>query len=374
MIEEFSRGWPIVVMMLYTIARRGRLAKYVQERQDSADLYGYLASEVYRFLSDDQRSVLEAAAAIPDARESDLTTLFGARTVPALEALESETPFVVRRPDGRIEVHPALREALADRTDSDVVLERLYTELDRSDGGVRAAQIALHRRRLDDAAAAIAGAAGPYLVSTPSAEVNHIISVIPEDVAYRYPALWSAVAVARGSRDIVAYIEAGERLFETLDSTTPPDVRIGLYSALTNCYLNRGRFKDAEVLARRFRETMEDEPVASMLISFWKTVLSTYRGQHLDVELFGWISRRSWRRPGRDRCASTTSLDAAIASTAIGAKSAPRWSVRSKSLGPAAFQSSSRWRCATPLLARGCGARTCSSSSTSRHLTKSQSG
>jgi len=286
-IERFTRGWPIVALMLYTIARRGRLATYLSEDHDVADLYGYLASEVYRFLDRDQQTVLEAAAAIPEVRESDLAAFFGnAEFIASLEALDQDTPFLARGEGGKIDVHPAMRQMLAQRTNHDQILAQLYAKLDRSDGGVRAAQIAFHRNRPDDAATAVVEGVGPFGLTVPSPEVNQILSALPEAIFYKYPTLWSAAALTRATLDVVGWIEAGERLFEAFTAATPPDIRLGVFSVLAQGYVNRGRFADAEVLIDRLREANGDLPLVQMVLGFWGTVLRAYRGEAVEIEAF----------------------------------------------------------------------------------------
>jgi DNA-binding response OmpR family regulator len=286
-IEAFTRGWPIIVIMLFMLAKRGRLDAYLSAEADVADLYGYVASEVYRFLEDSERRVLDALAAIPDATTSDLAALFGDGHAAALAKLERDTPFVSRVAD-RIDVHPAMRQMLVHRGDPDAVLARLYVAVDRSDGGLRAARVALHRGRPDDAARALTKLEGGYILTTPTPELNALLSELPSDVTVRYPMIWSVSTIARAFvLDPVTWIEEGERVMSALGPEDPPMVHGGVVNSLANAYLNRGRFAECESMLRRFAAEAGPElaPLAAAIRDFWLMARDAYAGREIDLTL-----------------------------------------------------------------------------------------
>ncbi len=284
-IVSYTEGWPIVVMMLHALAKRGRLKDYLQGRRDEADLYGYLADEVYRYLNDTERAVLEALAAIPEATEGDLGALIPA-FAPSLVTLERETPFVTRTARGTIEVHPALRQMIASRCDPVVVLERLFEVVPRDDGGVRAAQIALHMGRPRQAAQSLANIEGGYWLSTPTPELNALLSAIPSDILTEFPQLWNVSTYARAyGGDPSRWIEEGERVYATCDESTPDTLRAGVAASLMNAYLRHGRFADMEAFAQRVlaNPSASSGPLTESVVTFWRTAMLAYSGLDFDV-------------------------------------------------------------------------------------------
>ncbi len=286
-IEEYTGGWPIVVMMLHQLARRGRLREYLIGKRDETDLYGYLAGEVYAELTDAERSICEALAAIPDATERDLAALF-TDYASTLASLEAQTPFVSRTRAGTIEIHPAMREMLAGRGDAAAILERLMGALPRDDGGLRAAQIAMQLGRPRDAARALVDVQGGYWLATPGPEVVSILSAIPSDVIVGFPHLWSVATIARClCRDPILWIDEGERVYTACDAATPDSVRAGVASSLMNAYLNRGRWNDVDAFGQRLVDEASPSfrPLAQEIAAMWRFGADSYRGRAVDLSL-----------------------------------------------------------------------------------------
>lgn len=284
-IVSYTEGWPIVVMMLRMLAKRGRLKEHLQGRRDEADLYGYLANEVYRYLNDAERAVLEVLAAIPDATESDLCALIPSYTE-HLVALERETPFVTRNGNGTIEVHPALREMIASRRDPGPILERLFDVVPRDDGGIRAAQIALHMGRPRQAASALVSVEGGYWLTTPTPELNTLLSAFPSDILTEFPQLWNVSTYARAyGEDPLRWIEEGEQVYAACDDTTPDAVRAGVASSVMNAYIRQGLYGDLERFAKRLLldSSASFRPLADSIVTFWRTGARAYRGLDVDV-------------------------------------------------------------------------------------------
>jgi hypothetical protein len=287
-IAAFTRGWPIVVMMLRALAVRGRLPEYLAGRRDDADLYRYLADEVYGYLAVSERAVLEALAAIPAATEHDLAALF-ARFAPELSTLERDTPFVSRSSIGTIEVHPAMRDMLATRSDFRQTLERLVVALPRTDGGLRAAQIALELGRPRLAAEVLTDVGGGYLLSTLAPELVSVLSAMPADVLTAFPELWNNATMARASlMDPIAWIDEGERVYAACTPQTNDVVRAGVMLSLCNAYANRGRWAELERFAERaIREAGPTfAPLARTIANFWTDTVNLYRGRYVDTSRY----------------------------------------------------------------------------------------
>ena len=284
-IERYTQGWPIIVMMLFALARRGRLAGHLSGESDHADLYGYLASEVVEILDDAQRAMLEALSAIPDVSSEELALLFPENADALLTRLERDTPFVSRRSDGTADVHPALRQMLAAQADLDVWRQQLFTSVDRGDGGIRAAEIALLRGRPNDAAEALIDLARPYPFIVLGTRLNGVLSRLPRETLIAYPVLWSATAYSRTSYDTVTALMEGEEIASRFDRSTPIPVMLGTLSNLAQLFINRGHFPDAQRVAERLRSDplLEGVAIADVMGEFWDYAGRGYRGERIDL-------------------------------------------------------------------------------------------
>jgi DNA-binding winged helix-turn-helix (wHTH) protein len=285
-IERFTQGWPIVVMMLFTLARRGRLRAYLTERDDVSDLYGYLASEVLTTLAPAQMRILEALTAVPDATERELQLLFpGVNVSHAVQTLQSETPFVTAS-GTHVEAHPAMREMIAARIDVDEYRARLFQLVDRGDGGVRAAEIALLRQRPLDAARVLAESGVHGDMWTPGHA--EILSELPESVFREYPALWGAAAYFRGSTDGPAAVLKSQQLLAEIADDAPADTRIDLMCTVVLLQANTGYLDDARELNSKFRThpSLVGNPKALLFGAFFDKLIDFYRGDRVDVEQY----------------------------------------------------------------------------------------
>ena len=287
-VERFTRGWPMVVMMLFALARRGRLDAYLRDDRDIADLYGYLAEQVFNTLDAAQRDLLDAMSAVPDVTESDLRMLFGKDGYEdTLQRLERDTPFVTRVAGEQIEVHPAMRQMLAARGDPDTWRAKFFERVDRGDSGVRAAQIALLRGRFNDAAETLNALAQPYLLAAPSPGVSTILGSLPDEALSRYPLLWNAAVFLRASFDIAATMRQGEEIVAAFTAETSVPERLGVYNVLAQLYANRGQDTSVRRIASRLRDDpfLADIPVASLLARFWEFLIAVYHGDPMDLSL-----------------------------------------------------------------------------------------
>jgi hypothetical protein len=287
-IERFTQGWPIVVMMLFALAKRGRLRAYLTERDDVSDLYGYLASEVYVTLPALESRLLEVLTAIPNSSDAELALLFPDDDVhQAIQSLQAETPFVTII-EGKITLHPALREMIAARVDVDASRAKLFDLL--ANGGreryMRAAEIAILRNRPLDAARVLAENATLGGFWTPyNAE---ILSLLPDEVYYDYPALWGSAQYFRSSQDAASTILMSQRLLARIADDTAPEIRIDIMAALIQMLANRGHFVDAQEVVNAFdtHPSLAGNPEAAILKSFFRAILALYRGDPMDIDEF----------------------------------------------------------------------------------------
>src|ERR1700730_14200072 len=73
-IEQLTQGWPIAVLLLVQLAGKGLLIPTVDALRglSSEHINEYLIQEVFQYLDSDQRDLLIAAAAIPQATKRDI--------------------------------------------------------------------------------------------------------------------------------------------------------------------------------------------------------------------------------------------------------------------------------------------------------------
>ena len=285
-IERFTQGWPIVVMMLFALARRGRLQAYLTDQDDVSDLYGYLASEVYATLPAITTRVLEALTAVPDASIDELGLLFpNGDVAQSIANLQTDTPFVTVG-DGAIALHPAMREMIAGQIDSDAYRSRFFERLSAIGNGARAAQIAMLRDRPLDAARVLDDHRAPAGFWTPD-QVD-ILCTLPEHVFVTYPQLWGSAMHFRASHDATATIVTGQRLLAEIAEDAPAETRIDLMSAVVQMLANRGHLVDAQQLTGRFltHPALVGNALAATLHAFFTAIIAFYRGDPLDVARF----------------------------------------------------------------------------------------
>jgi hypothetical protein len=281
-IERFALGWPIVVMMLRSLARYGRLREYLTEQHDSADLYTYLATEVFATLPEALQRLLEAITSLPDISEAELSLLFPNENIPqSLRKLRDDTPFVAYN-RGRFEVHPALRQMLTNTVDIDRYRERLFALVDRSDGGLRAARIALLRDREIDAARVLSECRGQGNFWTPS--LAEVFDGLPDSVFTAFPDLWIGAVYMRASYDVVGTLLTTQRLLSEISEACEPQTRIDIITMLAQLLANRGLLDDARDTIDGLikHPSLAGDPTASSLHAFFGGIIEFYRGDPID--------------------------------------------------------------------------------------------
>jgi DNA-binding winged helix-turn-helix (wHTH) protein len=288
-VDTFTQGWPMLVMMLFVLAKRGRLEAYLSgSGPDVNDLYGYLASEVLATLEPWARDLLEAVVALPDARQSDLEAVYGNATGARLAELELATPFLSRTPRGTFDIHPAIAEMLRKESTRGAELAREIFGALAPSQPVRAARIAAHLGDYDRAASLLENAR--YFLRTPSLDLVDVLYALPPEALIRYPAVWNVASYSRAlSRDATEWLNEADRVLAAMSEDAPIDVRVELFSGFMNVYTQRGEFEKARSFSAVFAQTPAGkDPIGQITIRFWELVASCFLGQFID--------RDQWQR------------------------------------------------------------------------------
>lgn len=284
-IDTFTQGWPMLVMMLCVLAKRGRLEAYLSgSGLDVTDLYSYLASEVLASLEPSARDLLEVTVALPEARETDLEVLYGSATAAQITELQHGTPFLSRT-RGTLDVHPAIAEILNKNSTRGAELARKISDELAAREPVRAARIAAHLGEYDRAASLLENSR--YVLSMPSPDLIETIYSIPPEALVRHPAVWNVASYARClSRDPTEWLDEAHRVLAVMPQDTPIDVRVELFFSIMNVYTQRGEFAKARRFSASFAKTPAGkDPMGAMTVRHWEIVKDVFRGRFVDREL-----------------------------------------------------------------------------------------
>ena len=286
-IETFTQGWPMLVMMLYVLAKRGRLEGYLHgDGTDTTDLYAYLVSEVFATLEPWALDTLNAVVALPDARESDLAALHHEATADRITELKASTPFLLQNAKGTLEVHPAIAENLrAGSTRGIELAEQIVATLSETQP-IRAARIAAHLGDHDRAAQLLESAR--YFLRTPSIDLVDTVYGLPAEALIRYPAVWNLASYSRAfSRNSAEWLLDADRVLAEMPNDTPTDVRVELFSGFMNVYTQRGEFAKAIGFREDFARTPAgQDPMGQITIRFWELIADALRGGFVDRKVF----------------------------------------------------------------------------------------
>jgi hypothetical protein len=284
-VETFTQGWPMLVMMLFVLAKRGRLEPYLSgSGLDVTDLYSYLASEVLDSLEPWARDILEVAVALPDARGSDLHVLYGDATEARIAGLRLGTPFLTYV-GGTIEVHPAIAEILKKNSSRGVQLAAKIADGLAASDPVRAARIAAHFGDYDRAAGLLENSR--YVLATASLDLIEVIYSIPPEALIRYPAVWNVASFARClARDSAEWLDEAHRVLALMPEDTAIDIRVELCFSIMNVYTQRGEFAKARRFSASFARTPAGkDPMGAVMIRHWELVEEVFRGRYVDREM-----------------------------------------------------------------------------------------
>ena len=282
-VDEFTQGWPMLVMMLFVLAKRGRLNAYLAGTgPDVTDLYGYLASEVLATLEPWAGDLLQVIIALPEARPSDLKGLYGEATSTRIADLQLATPFVIQSVDGTLAVHPAISEMLKKSPGRGIELAREIVDALSASEPIRAARIAAHLGEYDQAAGLLENAR--YFLSNPSLDLVDVLYVLPADSLIKYPAVWNVASYSRSlTRDSTEWLNEADRVLAQLTEATPIDVRVELFSGFMNIYYQRGEFAKAKAFSAEFAATDAGmHPMGLVSIRLWEYVAISFEGGYVD--------------------------------------------------------------------------------------------
>ena len=294
-IETVSSGWPIGILYLARAAKQQRLATVLQRlRSTSVDeLEDYLTREVLARLDDSKRTVVLAAASIPNMRSGDLAILLGCTERDALRAIEA-TPFVDARDDGRVfEAHPLLRAIVREREASATsdILRRLAEHYSASGEGVRAAELfvaaGITREAVQALSQAISAMKSTYLFLSPTTELARTIAALTVDDLVSAPLVWNVTSLARVyGISLAQWLEESRRVTAGLDPTAPLPVRAGVVNNYANSAGMLGLFEEGREALRAFERTLapDERPIGQLVTEIWDLVLKVWEGTSIEID------------------------------------------------------------------------------------------
>ncbi|MGH7728625.1 MAG: BTAD domain-containing putative transcriptional regulator [Vulcanimicrobiaceae bacterium] len=265
--ERASGGWPIAVLLFARFAREGRLEEMLA-RLEAADLESirdYIADEILTDLPADERAVLVALAAIPDAGPDDLTLALGHDGADdVLARALASVPLVHPAPGGGWSVHPLLLGAIA-RDQEPLrreLLERALAGHDARGNHVRAAMLAL---RHGDFARAAASLEAEHTLA-PTAAYLTTLAQLPQAIIERFPELWYWTAHVRWfTTDDATQLAQAERVYAALDAQTPSWMRCAVALALAGLRSAVGRHEEAASLLAELQAGVDPLPRSDQL-------------------------------------------------------------------------------------------------------------
>lgn len=282
-IFEFTLGWPMLAMMMFMLAKRGRLPASISERTlGETDVYNYLLAEVFESLDPSGRDILELAARVPGLTISDLHVLLGTVAENALLAIRDATPFISVDENNGISIHPAVAETLRASSSRGIVQRNALVDALSAEFPLRAALIAANAKEYDRAAELLQEAR--YWLRSPSPEVIEILYLLPLESLIRYPAVWNAASYVRAfSRHSSEWLADAERVIRFFDNDTPDDIRVELFAGFMNVYVQRGEFSRAHALLEEFATTSAGQsPMGAITIKLWEAIADIYLGGYAD--------------------------------------------------------------------------------------------
>ena len=248
-VARITRGWPVAVLLLARLAREGALTAALAGSSDVAfaDLYDYLAEQVFESLGEPQFARLLTVAAIPHASGEEVALVLGdPQAVGELAAVARVSPFFYRVMDGAYEAHPLmvtmLHERYGDRC-RQMLLQAAARLADHRP--LRAAQLYLEAGD-EDRAALLLESQFELFVSEMSPLFAEIVSRLDERVLLRHAGLWAAATVVRSGA-----ISQRQWLYEALTArdqitpATPLGTRVGVLASLGAVLTNLGRHDEA---------------------------------------------------------------------------------------------------------------------------------
>ena len=284
-IYAFTLGWPMLAMMMFVLAKRGRLPSTIDDRTlGDTDVYSYLLSEVFESLDTTGRDILELAARVPGLQMADLEVFLGSLAEAAVLSIQETTPFITVDETSVILIHPAVAETLRASSSRGITQRSALIEALAKDFPLRAALIAAHAKDYDRSAELLQEAR--YWLRSPSAEVIEILYLLPLESLIRYPAVWNAASYVRAfSRHSSEWLADAERVVRYLNDDTPEDIRVEMFTGFMNVYVQRGDFARARALSDEFATTAAGmNPMGAITIKLWEATAEVYQGGYADRE------------------------------------------------------------------------------------------
>jgi len=291
-VEKLTRGWPISVLSLARLARRGRLEAAIDAARDVSfdHVHEYLMEEVFRYLNGDQRDILIAASAIPRATERDIIYALTSEHDRTIDPqLIATTPFLSC--DEKMIAPHALIRQFVDRHHSQRARRFAEYAAERNlsdDNSIRAAQIFLSIGKAEQGASALAPLAYWFANSPP--EMIELIATcerIDRATFLAHPALWCTVVFWRlQTMRHVEFLHEARIVWEQHFAGSPLSIRLGIASGLICCALILGHFSEAAEAIDAFERSLtpEETPLGEQHAFGWRCTLRAFEGLPFDVQ------------------------------------------------------------------------------------------
>jgi len=287
-IEQMTRGWPLAVRLFRRLAVESGTSAILLEPGAIAfaDLYDYLRDHVLALFEAHHITALLACTAIPDATETDVALAL-AKPTGAREALAGIMPFLARSEKGSFVPHPliaqTLRERFPERCES--ILKGVADAHYAAANSLRAAQLYLSAGDTERAAKSL-DVHDMFVVPTWPLEFAEIVTKIPDEVAIRYPALYSATSILRSPQlTPEEWAVKAALVWEALPPDALPSTRASAFGAYAAALMNLGKLDAADDLLHAYDASRRmDDSAGAMCASLIRTGLATWRGKFSGLE------------------------------------------------------------------------------------------
>jgi len=289
-IEQLTQGWPIAVLLLVQLAGKGLLIPTVDALRglSSEHINEYLIQEVFQYLDSDQRDLLIAAAAIPQATKRDVEYALDRSQRTENQLIDMSTPFLVRNGEF-INVHPLVKHLIEQRyfNHAKQFLMHAAEGYLNDNHRIRAAQLFLASGYTEKAASAIAPEANWLTNSSP--ELLELVSAFERadrETLFEYPALWCTSVLWRiHTMNLIEFLDEARLMWKRYFLIESPTIRMGIMSGLVNILILLGRISEAAKTIDLYEATSKDETsLGEQLIIYLRSALSAFEGIPFDLD------------------------------------------------------------------------------------------
>ncbi|MBV9718690.1 MAG: winged helix-turn-helix domain-containing protein [Candidatus Eremiobacteraeota bacterium] len=287
-IEQMTRGWPLAVRLFRRLVIESGSSAVPLEPDAIAfaDLYDYLRDHVLGLMGPHHITALLACTAIPDATELDIASAFHDDTN-VRETLTEVLPFLARTGKDSFAPHPLISQTLRERFPSrcKAILKTVADAHDHAGNWLQAARLYLAGGDIERAAEAL-NAHDTFVVPTWPLKFAEIVTQIPEEIAIRYPALYSATSILRVPQlTPEEWAVKTSVVWEALPADTLPHTRASAFGAYAAALMNLGKLDQANELLRAYEASRRpDDFAGAMCAALIGTGIATWRGRFSGLE------------------------------------------------------------------------------------------